>query len=156
MGEPVISIDDFLVFCRRTTTAMVAVADRLGDDLVNRHPELPGANTPYQLVNHAVGAVRWWCSHVVLGHPSDRVRADEFVARGTVGELNTAVAELLATLEVLAPELAGATRLAGPATTETPLEGEWTVGAALLHAYEELAQHLGHLEVTADVLLAGG
>ena len=156
MGEPVISIDDFLVFCRRTSVAMAAVIDRLGDDLVNQRPALPGANTPFQLVTHAVGAVRWWCSHVVLGHPSDRVRIDEFAARGTVDELHTAVADLLATLEALAPELAGATRIVGPATTETPLEGEWTVGAALLHAYEELAQHLGHLEVTADVLLAGG
>jgi hypothetical protein len=25
----------------------------------------------------------------------------------------------------------------------------------LVHVYEELAQHLGHLEVTRDVLLAG-
>ena len=29
-----------------------------------------------------------------------------------------------------------------------------TQGAVLLHVYEELAQHLGQLEVTRDVLLA--
>ena len=30
-----------------------------------------------------------------------------------------------------------------------------TQGDVLLHVYEELAQHLGQLEVTRDVLLAG-
>ena len=31
-----------------------------------------------------------------------------------------------------------------------------TQGEVLLHVYEELAQHLGQLEVTRDVLLAAG
>ena len=59
------------------------------------------------------------------------------VIRGFVGELETAVSHLT------------------PAQLTTSyLDGEWTVGAALIHAYEELAQHLGHLEITAD--LVGG
>ena len=52
------------------------------------------------------------------------------------------------------PVLAAATELTEIPKTQIPLAGEWTVGAALIHAYEELAQHLGHLEVTADLLLA--
>ena len=52
------------------------------------------------------------------------------------------------------PLLDAATELTEIPQTQTPLAGEWTVGAALIHAYEELAQHLGHLEVTADLLLA--
>jgi hypothetical protein len=29
----------------------------------------------------------------------------------------------------------------------------WTQGAALLHAYEELAQHHGQMEITRDMLM---
>ena len=31
----------------------------------------------------------------------------------------------------------------------------WTEGAALIHTYEELAQHLGHMDITRDILLDG-
>ena len=42
--------------------------------------------------------------------------------------------------------------LAHPAHTQTPLGTPWTVGKALVHAYEELAQHLGHLDITVDIV----
>lgn len=151
----VISVDDFLVFCRRTVAGMDAALVRLGDDLVNDRPDLPGANSAFQIVTHAIGATRWWCLHIVLGRPSDRVRGEEFTARGSVDSLRFALADLLDGLDAAAPALSDATALAHPAATETPLEGEWTVGAALLHAYEELAQHLGHLEITVDLISRG-
>ena len=66
----VISVDDFLVFCRRTVAGMDAALVRLGDDLVNDRPDLPGANSAFQIVTHAIGATRWWCLHIVLGRPS--------------------------------------------------------------------------------------
>ena len=149
-----ITVDDFVLFCRRTVDGTLAAVDRLGDDLVNERPDLPGGNTAYQLVTHALSAAEWWCSHVVLGRPSDRVRDDEFAAAGTVADLHEAAERFLAMLDDLAPELAVATRTAHQPPTQTPLGREWTVGAALIHAYEELAQHLGHLEVTVDVLQA--
>jgi hypothetical protein len=33
---------------------------------------------------------------------------------------------------------------------------EWTQGMALVHTLEELAQHHGQMEITRDVLMAGG
>ena len=149
-----ITVDDFRLFCGRTITGTLAAVDRLGDELVNARPDLPGANTPFQLVTHAFSAAEWWCSHVVLGRPSSRVRDDEFVAAGPVSDLHRAAQRLLGLLDELAPDLAAATATAHQPPTQTPLGQEWTVGAALIHAYEELAQHLGHLEVTVDVLLA--
>ena len=49
----------------------------------------------------------------------------------------------------------------GPADTNEPLAGynpaggpdNWTQGAAMIHTYEELAQHLGHMDITRDLLL---
>ena len=133
---------------------MLRAVDRLGDELVNEEPPLTGGSSPFALVTHILGACEWWVGHIVLGESSTRVRDDEFVASGTTAQLHTAVSAWLDTLSARKERLAATTGIAGTPTTQVPLEGEWTVGAALIHAYEELAQHLGHLEVTADLLLA--
>lgn len=148
-----ITLDDFELFCRRSFTGVLDVVDRLGDDLINERPDLAGANTPYALVTHIIGACEWWVGHMVAGEPSNRDRDAEFAAAGTTADLRQAVAAWLDLLSERRPALAAATSLAEEPVTRTPLEGEWTVGAALIHAYEELCQHLGHLEITADLLL---
>ena len=149
-----ITVDDFLLFCDRTIDGYREALERLDDDLINAVPPVPGANTPYRLVVHALGACDWWTSHIVLGHPSDRDRDAEFVATGTVTDATDALAVAWARLEALRPELETADTVHGNPSTTKPLGAEWTVGACLIHAYEELAQHLGHLEVTVDLLLA--
>jgi len=151
-----ISTTDFIVFCNRTLDGYERALARLDDTTVNATPEVAFANgsTPAQLITHALGATTWWTSHMVAGHPSDRDREGEFTATATVPELNAGINGLRRTLDALAPELAAATELAEEPSLETPLDGEWTVGCALIHAYEELAQHLGHLEITTDLLAA--
>jgi hypothetical protein len=149
-----ITVDEFVLFCERTIDGMVAALERLDDTTVNALPPLPAPNSAFQLVTHALGACEWWTAHVVCGRPSARDRAAEFTSAGTVAELRERATAATARLRALEPELAVATRLAFPAHTQTPLGREWTVGAALLHTYEELAQHLGHLEITVD-LVAG-
>ena len=47
-----------------------------------------------------------------------------------------------------------ARRPVNPPTRKDDLDGYATQGDVLLHVYEELAQHLGQLEVTRDVLLS--
>jgi hypothetical protein len=148
-----ISNDDFLRFCCRTIDGMARAVERLDDTTVNAvPPQLPGANSPYALVTHALGALEWWTGHMVCGHPSSRDRAAEFGATGTVEELLAATDAAKARLHAIGPELAAATTIAGRPRTTIPLDGEWTIGACLIHAYEELAQHLGHLEITVDLL----
>jgi hypothetical protein len=149
-----ITLDDFEVFCRRSCAGVLAVADRLGDELINERPRATAGSSPYALVFHILGACEWWVGHMVAGDESSRVREDEFIATGTVAELHLAVDAWLDLLTARRPALDAATELTEIPQTQTPLAGEWTVGAALIHAYEELAQHLGHLEVTADLLLA--
>lgn len=149
-----ITVDDFLLFCDRTIDGYCDAVARLDDELINTVPPIPGANTPYRLVVHALGACDWWTSHIVLGHSSDRDRDAEFVATGTVADATDALAAASARLAALRPELETADTVHGSPSTTKPLGAEWTVGACLIHAYEELAQHLGHLEVTVDLLLA--
>jgi len=147
-----ISIDDFILFCERTIDGMRQALTRLDDETVNAQPPLPDPNSPYQLVTHALSACEWWTSHVICGHASSRDRDQEFVSVGTRAELAVQADALVARLHQLRPELEAATGLANEARTSIPLGEEWTVGAALIHAFEELAQHLGHLEITVDLV----
>ncbi len=85
----------------------------------------------------------------------DRDRASEFLAAGTIAELERLTDATKNRLAELAPQIARATELHLEPELQNSLAADWTVGAALIHAYEELAQHLGHLELTVDVILAG-
>lgn len=147
-----ITVDDFEVFCRRSFAGVLRVVDRLGDDLINMRPEATGGTSPFGLVSHILGACEYWVGHMVVGDESERVRADEFTATGTVAELHVAIEAWLGSLATRKPQISQATELTSVPNMQVPLEGDFTIGGALIHAYEELAQHLGHLEVTADLI----
>lgn len=147
-----VSVADMVVFCERTIAGMVAALARLDDTTVNAQPPIPAPNSPYQLVHHALSAAVWWVEHIICGHPSDRNRDAEFTAVGSVADLHAQADAAVARLRELIPEVEAATELAAVARTSIPLDAEWTVGTALVHAYEELAQHLGHLEITVDLV----
>lgn len=148
-----ITVDEFLDHCDAALDGYADVCRALGDDLVNaRLDDVPGSNTAYGLVAHVVGVMGRWGRTVNRGIPVPRDRDAEFLATGTVDE-------------ALALLAAGRTRLHEDARAASPRERpadpppddpafDATQGAVLLHVYEELAQHLGQLEVTRDVLLA--
>ena len=150
-----ITTADFVQFCDRTIDGTTAAFRRLDDGSINRRPDLPGANSPFVLVTHALAAFDWWVSHVVCGHPSERDRPAEFIATGTIADLEELAATTRTRLHELVPEIEAAEMLYVEPRLQTALDGEWTVGAALIHAYEELAQHLGHLEITVDLIEKG-
>ncbi|MFT7611062.1 MAG: hypothetical protein ACI9MX_004155, partial [Candidatus Aldehydirespiratoraceae bacterium] len=151
-AEMHISVDDFILFYERTIGEMRRAINRCDDNTVNALPPIPEPNSPYQLVNHSLSACAWWTNHIICGHPTNRDRDNEFTSTGTVAALHTQADEVVALLHHLRPELEAATELAGEARTSLPLEEAWTVGKSLIHAYEELAQHLGHLEITVDLV----
>jgi hypothetical protein len=93
----------------------------------------------------------FWLGHVALGRPSDRDRDAEFAATATAGELHQRLDAMLdhvlsdlAALET-APFHDHEDRAGLPG-------GDGSNGALVLHVFEELFQHLGHAEVTVDVL----
>lgn len=147
-----ITVDEFVLFCERSITEMRRALARCDAEQLNALPDLPAPNSPFQLVTHALAACEYWTAHVVAGHPTDRVRDSEFAATGTRDELDRQADALVSRLRDLAPELQAATTLANGAHTTLPLGHDWTVGTALIHAYEELTQHLGHLEITVDLV----
>ncbi|SFI90164.1 Protein of unknown function [Amycolatopsis sacchari] len=148
-----ITEDEFLFFTDRALDGMIAVVTELGDDLVNRRPGPPETNSPYAIVTHCVGVIEFWVGRMVAGREVRRDREAEFRATGTVAGL---VARVEKAKQQVRADLAAADPRA-PLRQETPEKYRGTPigrtqGAALLHVYEELAQHRGHLELTRDVL----
>ena len=148
-----ISVDAYLTFCDEALDAYAGVVRSLGDPLVNATvPGVEGSNSAFAVVSHVVGVMGRWARTVNRGIVVPRDRDAEFTATGTVDEA-------LALLEVGRARLHEDVLAADPAAAPAnPPEGRGddyvTQGEVLLHVYEELAQHLGQLEVTRDVLLA--
>ncbi|WP_435154976.1 DUF664 domain-containing protein [Amycolatopsis sacchari] len=148
-----ITAEEFLFFTDRALDGMVAVVTELGDDLVNERPGPPQTNSPYGIVTHCIGVLDFWVSRMVAGRQVERDREAEFRATGKVADLVARVERAKRQLheDVAAADPWGPLREPSPEKYRDTPVGR-TQAAALLHAYEELAQHLGHLELTRDVL----
>jgi uncharacterized damage-inducible protein DinB len=131
---------------------MTKVLDRLDDEAVNQRPGDWGTNSVAGLVVHCCELAPSWFEMPGLGRDSTRDRDAEFAATATVVELHQRIEEAVESTCALVEEF-----LVGPTVTDHSfrdfMPGEdRTDGALVLHVLEELYQHLGHMEVTADAL----
>jgi hypothetical protein len=150
-----ISVEDYLFYVDEAIGGMIAIVEELGDELANLRPDVTGTNTPYVILAHCLGVMEYWGGHVVAGRTVRRDRSAEFVASGTVDELVTGARRARAQL---ADDLAGV-EPGAPPRRRNPNDPEDAVlnrtqGGALIHLYEELAQHRGQMESCRDVLRA--
>jgi hypothetical protein len=133
---------------------MSAAAAGLGDALVNVVPDLPGANSAYQIVFHCCGMLEWWSRAAILGLDVERDRDAELVASGTVAQLTARVEQVRARFVADLRTIDPSAPLRGDPSAgyhDTPI-GQ-SVAGALMHIFEELAQHHGHLDLTRDLVL---
>jgi hypothetical protein len=157
VGEAVgmISVEDYLFFVDEALDGMVGIVTELGDELANRRPDLPGSNSPYVVLTHCLGVMEYWAGHLVGGRSVERDRDAEFRAAGSVADLvdrtDQARRQLQADITNLEP-FAPPRGQPQPKDAGLPLAS--TQGGALIHLYEELAQHRGQMEGCRDVLLA--
>jgi Protein of unknown function (DUF664) len=147
--------DEYLYFAGNALDGMCRIAVELGDDLANRRPQIPGANTPYALVIHCLGVANYWAGALVAGRQVRRDRDAEFVAAGPVAQLGPLVERGKAQLAAdVATAVDAAPLRAQPAGGyEIPLQ-PLTQGGVLLHVLEELCQHHGQMEIIRDALRA--
>ncbi|MGH3695667.1 MAG: DUF664 domain-containing protein [Pseudonocardiaceae bacterium] len=150
-----ISIDDFLYYVDDALDGMVHIVSELGDDLANRRPDLPGANSPFAILTHCLGVMEYWGGEIIAGRGIVRDRPAEFRATGRVAELTDATQRARRQLhaDVAALDPFGLPR-GVPRVEFATLPPARTQGGALLHIYEELAQHRGQMEITGDLLRA--
>jgi hypothetical protein len=149
----VITTEEYLWFVDRALGAMVGIVENLGDTLANERPDLPGANTPYAILAHCLGVLAWWGGYNIADRDVVRDREAELRASGPVDEIVALAASRRAQFgeDVVGADLDGALRR--PASEEdAKLPFGKRQGAALVHVYEELAQHLGQMEITRDII----
>ncbi len=146
------SIDLYL---RHAFAGMARVLDRLDDETVNERPAGWGTNSVAGLIVHCCELAPSWFELPGLGRESVRDRDAEFAATATIAELRARIATATErTSAVLVDFVAGPTVLDHPLRDFMP-GTDRSDGALVIHVLEELFQHLGHMEVTADALGQG-
>lgn len=131
---------------------MLRTLGRFRDDELTVAPFGPATTSAAGLVTHSTEVCGYWLQHVGLGEPRHRDRAAEFTHHADRPELE----QRIAAARDAVPRLVG--RLdAGegqPSELRAIIHGDQGDASIVLHVLEELYQHLGHLELTADVLEA--
>ena len=145
--------DAVLAITGASLTSMTEILSDLGDELANTKPDLSGANSPYAIVFHCVAVIEHWAGSVIAGLKIPRDRAAEFTATGRVDDLITRVDDVRARLpewvEVgLSEGIRDRTVMGSTRPELATATSEWV----LTHLVRELAQHLGQLELTRDIL----
>lgn len=138
--------EDFLMFVDRALDGMLRIVEELGDERSNTVPDLPGANSPYAILFHCVAVIDFWVGTLLAGRPVERHRDAEFIAQGTVAEIRRRVNKLKRQLRSDVTHVQGDQPVSMALSSEynpAPQNQNWTQGATLMHAYEELAQHHG-------------
>ncbi len=104
-----------------------------------------------ELLAHIAGSETFWIGEMAGGIPSGRVRDEEFEFKGVPAA--DLLARLDAALNLSRRVLAALTLDDLTHTRVHPDSGRtYTVAWSLLHALEHVALHVGHLEITRDVL----
>jgi uncharacterized damage-inducible protein DinB len=131
---------------------MLEVAERVGEHLDER-PLGPTTNAVGALVFHCTEVCEFWVGHVALGRPSDRDRDAEFSTALPLHDLRARVEATRAQLEV---DLDAMTR--DESRPPDPRRDEIRDAlvdpsdeSIVMHLVEELFQHVGQMELTADV-----
>jgi hypothetical protein len=149
-----ISRDDSLWFIDQALNGMIQIVEDLGDDLANRRPDIPGANSPYVILAHCLGVMEYWGGHAIAGREITRDHQAEFRAKGPVAEL---VHRTRRTRQQLDQDLAmidpsAPLRLPTNKPEHRELPFGRTQGGALVQIETELTQHRGQMEITRDLL----
>jgi hypothetical protein len=150
-----ISIDDYLYYVDEALDGMVDIVTGLGDEVANRRVDVPASNSPYAVLTHCLGVMEYWAGQIVAGRTIERDRDAEFRASGPVDELATRARAARRQLQADLADVAPFDPPRGvPEPEDAALPLARTQGGALMHLYEELAQHRGQMEGARDVLLA--
>ncbi len=132
---------------------MLEVARRLGDDQVNIRPHGPTTNTVAGLITHCCGVSEYWLGHVGLGRPSDRERDGEFTRKATVAMLEAAVEATTRQITADLPAIERGAQSEFAEGRQFLVDRDRSDASLVMHVIEELFQHLGHIDLTADALL---
>jgi hypothetical protein len=153
-----VNVEEYQAVIDRALDGLLDVARELGPGRVNARAAVPGANSAFAILTHCLGVCEYWIGALIGGRTVERDREAEFVATGTLEQLELRVA---AGRDRLRQDLAGYRAGQPLAVTPDPrFQGPPEEGlqqdGVLLHVLEELAQHHGQVQVLRDLLIAAG
>ena len=134
----------------RSFDHMRTVLRRLDDVELNTAPFGTDTLSVAALITHCAGVSGFWLGHVGLGRPTSRDRDAEMVAEATRLELGELVDRSAAQARADVAELDGGGGVDSP--LRSTLFADGSDDDVVLHVMEELFQHVGHMELTADAL----
>ncbi|MCA1707879.1 MAG: DinB family protein [Actinobacteria bacterium] len=144
---------DYVDAVHKAVTTLVNILVSLDGAAVNAVPDLPGANSPFQIAVHCAGVLEFWGMQVLHGDPGVRNREDEFRVTGPAEDAVQALARARDRFVAKLRQRVDDT-IASPerAREQDAPPKELTFGGVLLHIHRELTQHCGQLEMTRDLL----
>ncbi len=139
---------------------LCAAIEGLDEAQLNWRPPLPDANSVYVIATHVLGNAEAWVLGIACGLPVERDRPAEFAAAGAetaslvarARELSRRIEEALSALP---PKALDEPREPSPSLWGEGTPRPVTVGEALMHVVEHAATHLGQIDITRDLVLAG-
>lgn len=140
------------IYLRRGFQHLAILVSRFDDELVNTKPAGDHTNSAAVIVTHVCGALRFWTMEIALGRDAARDRDAEFRAVATTAELQALLDRTLAQLLEDVGDIADHGGTTPVADRRRLWEGDESDGAIVLHLLEEMYQHIGQLELTADAL----
>ncbi|MDP3768399.1 MAG: DinB family protein [Dehalococcoidia bacterium] len=145
---------------KRLLARLRSSVEGLDETQLNWRPPAPDANSIYVIAAHIMGNLEAWVLGIACGQPIERDRPAEFAAGGPDAHPILARAQ---ELERRFEEALSALSSDGLGETREPPKSLWGVGSpepvsvreALMHTIEHAAMHLGQIEITRDMALAG-
>lgn len=153
-------ISVFSDYIARITRDVIKDLHVLSDAQLNQPLPIPDANTIFAIGTHYVGMAEFWTLTLVGGQPTQRVRSAEFVASGRGSDLIARLERYRANAHTLLADLPPGRldEIALPpaefAQTGGFKDQTFTCRDCLMHVVEHCATHLGHIQLSKDMLLA--
>ena len=155
------AIAQIALVIERSANEIIEKLEQLTDEQLNRPLPVPDANTLFAIATHTVGMGEFWVLSLVGGRSVARDRPAEFQATGQGSVLVARYWQWLNALHEVLDPLPDATlhqQVVPPreySITGGLQDGPLTVFDCLLHVVEHTATHLGHIQLTADLLQSG-
>jgi hypothetical protein len=152
-------VETYSYYIRKQIESIRDCLRELDDEQINRVPDVPGANSAFVIGTHVLGNARAWVLGIACGQALTRERAAEFASSGTFADFDRAAKGICAEIEEALKGL-------DPSTLDRrfkPPSELWGAGEvqelsariALADVLEHASMHLGHLQVTRDLLERG-
>ena len=141
----------------RLARGMIGELRDLSDQIVNQALDIQPTNTLFQLGTHVAGSTRYWTITNTGGTDFHRNRAAEFTSSGSLSEVIADLESMIAQMNSHLPKL-DAAALDAPVTVAGASFSGIAPGTMLLqrhaalHALEHFGLHLGHVQITRQIL----